>query len=219
MSTKSLLIAALGGLALSLPGCLSLGGDAPPPIRRHSIDLPAISVETPAPVFSPIIVRGLTARGRYEPRVLVEDGPGRVEYLELDRWVEEPGRAVTTVLRETLATSGRFEAVAASTSEMQTDLVLDGSLLAFDVVRRPGQPWRARLALRLEVTKRSTGEMVATGAYEAERELSGASTDGLGAAMGECLRDITERAMDEWQAIEEADRAADRAAAEASRSD
>jgi ABC-type uncharacterized transport system auxiliary subunit len=184
--------------ALALPACLSLGGEGPPKIRRHSIDLPEIIVAAEEPIFGPIIVKEFASRGRYEPRVLVTDGPGQVEYLELDRWVEEPSDAVTTVIRELLASSGKFEAVAASTSEMQTDQVLDGSLIACDVVRDGAGPWRVRFAVRLEATQRSTGEMIVARAYEAERTLPGAGTEGLGAAMGDCVADVVQQALADW---------------------
>lgn len=197
---KTTLAALLVTAALAFPGCLGLGGRHAPEIRRHSIDLPEV-VGAPGvePIFGPVIVRQFTARGRYEPRVLVIEGAGRVDYLEFDRWVEDPSQAVTTVVRESMASSGRFAAVAAATSEMRTDLVVDGAVLACDVIRRPGQPWRARLVVRLEATERGSGEMVASDAYAAERDLPGEGVEGLGAAMGECVVEIMERAMQDWE--------------------
>lgn len=186
--------------ALALPGCLGLGGKHAPDIGRHSIDLPEIVDSDVEPIFGPVIVRQFTARGRYELRVLATDGAGRVEYLDFERWVEEPSQAVTTVMREAMAASGRFAAVAAATSEMRTDLVVDGSVLACDLVREAGRPWRARLVVRIEATERGSGEMVASSSYAAERDLPGESVDGLGAAMGDCVADIIERAMAAWEA-------------------
>lgn len=185
--------------ALAVPGCLALGGKGAPPVRRHSIDLPSLGKETVEPIHGPIVVRQFASRGRYELRVLTVDAPGRVSYLELDRWAEDPSEAVTTFVRERMASSGRFAAVAPATSEMETDLVLDGALLAFDLVRPESGPPRARVALRLEVTERSTGTMVHAAAYEAERALPGEGTDGLGSATGACLEEIVEKAMAAWE--------------------
>ncbi len=196
---KPQIAALLIAVAFATPGCLSLGGGEAPPIRRHSIDLPAVDVVEAETLYEPIVVRQFASRGRYELRVLVQDGPGRVSYLEHDRWVEDPAEALTTVVRETLAASGRFAAVAASTSEMQTDLVLDGALLACDVIRPAGGPWRARMAVRLEVTERSTGRMISAMSLESESDLPGASSEGLGAAIGHCIEDIVARAMALWQ--------------------
>jgi len=195
---RTIQIASLVVVALALPGCLSLGGE-PPEIRRHSIDLPEVAPPPADHVFGPIIVRQFAARGRYEPRVVVRDAPGRLTYLETDRWVEEPSEAVTTVVRESVAASGLFEAVAASTSEMRTDLVLDGALLACDLVPGGATGWSAHLVLRLEVTQRSSGEMVASSVYESRKALPGPSTDGLGAAMGDCVEEIVARAIADWR--------------------
>jgi len=200
VSLATLVVAA----ALTLPGCFSLGGDEAPEIRRHSIDLPDMSAVQQAPDFGPVIVRQFASRARYEPRVVAIDGPGRVVYLDGDRWVEDPAEAVTTVLRESLATSGAFEAVAAATSEMQTDLVLDGSLLACDVLREPAGPWRVRLAVRLEVTDRRTGDMVAAESFDVQHALPGAGTDGLGAAVGRCVDDVVTQALASWRAAQAA---------------
>ena len=76
--------------ALALPACLSLGGEGPPKIRRHSIDLPEIIVAAEEPIFGPIIVKEFASRGRYEPRVLVTDG--RLE-VGVDLAVPEPAEA------------------------------------------------------------------------------------------------------------------------------
>ena len=88
---------------------------------------------------------------------------------------------------------------------MQTDQVLDGSLIACDVVRGGDGPWRVRFAVRLEATQRSTGEMVVARAYEAERTLPGAGTDGLGAAMGDCVADVVQQALADWTQEHETD--------------
>ena len=211
---KSQFAALVIAAALALPGCLGLGGSHAPEIRRHSIDLPNFGDSAAEPIFGPVIVRQFTARGRYELRVLATDGAGRVEYLELDRWVEEPSQAITTFMREAMAASGRFAAVAAATSEMRTELVVEGGVLSCDLVREEGRPWRAKLVVRLEATERGSGAMVASNAYSAERDLLGESVDGLGAAMGACATDIIERAMADWAARKAAKPGAARPTAE-----
>ena len=67
--------------------------------------------------------------------------------------------------------------------------------------RQPGDGERfLEPFLRLEVTDRRTGDMVAAESFDVQHALPGAGTDGLGAAVGRCVDDVVTQALASWRA-------------------
>ncbi len=189
----------VGMLATLLAGCVHVGPEADAPaIRRHALDLlPPPTVQLPDGVHT-LAVRDFDSRRRYEARVVRRTPEGALTFLENERFVEDPRECVTTVVREALAQSGAFRLVVPASGGFETDLLLDGNVLAFDLVEPKSGPWTAHLALRLTLAD-AHGGVLSSAALDAERPLPGPSPEGLGPALGACLREVLDRALAAWR--------------------
>ena len=185
--------------AVLLGGCITLdvaGNGTMPDLRRHTLDVVAGVAARPRSLPA-LAVRPFGARSRYDIRVVRREGAEDFSYLEFERWGEVPADTVTDAVREGLATSGAFAFVSASGDALAVDRFLDGYLLAFDLVKTPKGPWKARFGARLSLSDRD-GKMLHTAVYEATRDLPGDSPTGLGPAMAAAVGDAVNRALADW---------------------
>ncbi len=190
--------AALAAASL-LAGCISLGGGGKhPDMHRHSVDTAAGVAARPTTAPG-LAVRPFGARPRYDVRVVRRDGPEDFSYLEFERWGETPADAATDAVREGLAGGGAFAFVSAAGDALSVDRFLDGYVLAFDLLKTPAGPWKARFAVRLSLSDHA-GKMLSTAVYDAARDLPGAAADGLGPAMSAAVGDAVNRALSDWDA-------------------
>ena len=101
-------------LAFLLAGCVSvgLGGKADDPvIRFHTMD-GAVSVPKAASAAgTSVALREFTLRDRYELRVIIRTSDATVEFLDLERWADEPREAISIAVAQALAESGTFAQV------------------------------------------------------------------------------------------------------------
>jgi ABC-type uncharacterized transport system auxiliary subunit len=189
-------------VALVLPGCINLGlgaGGKKPDMHRHTVDV-ATGVAQRTRTAPGLAVRPFGARLRYDVRVVRREGAEDFAYLEYERWGDAPADAATDAVREGLAASGAFAFVSSAGDAIAVERFLDGYVLAFDLVKTPTGPWKARFAARLSLSDRA-GKMLASGVYDATRDLPGASPEGLGGAMSAAIGDALNRAVKDWDAV------------------
>jgi len=187
--------------ALLLGGCINLGlGNVggTPDLHRHTLDAAAGVTARPGAAPS-LAVRGFGARARFDIRVVRREGADDFSYLEFERWGEVPANAVTDAVREALAASGAFTAVSAAGDALVVERFLDGYLLAFDLVKTPSGPWKARVSVRLVLSDR-LGKLLHTAVYTSEHDLPGGAPDGLGPAMSAAVGDAVNHALADWEA-------------------
>ncbi len=199
MRSTNRLVGAVIALAslLVLPACIQVGagGDPPPPIRRHALD--AGSLESEASRALPAVgVHPFHGRERYDLRVVLRGPDGSIEFLEGDRWVEDPRHALTIAVTEMLGT-GAFQSATDAGAGFETELVLEGHVLACDLVAGP-DAWSALLRVRFDLAD-AEGRIVHSGTYDASRALPGASSEGLGAAMSANAAEVVRTALARWR--------------------
>jgi len=185
--------------ALVLGGCINLGlGNVggTPDMHRHTLDTPAAITAQPgaAPALA---VRAFGARARYDIRVVRRGDGDDFSYLEFERWGESPASAVTDAVRESLAASKAFTSVTSAGDALVVERFLDGYLLAFDLVKTPSGPWKARISMRLVLSDR-LGNLLHTSVYTSEHALPGSAPAGLGPAMSAAVGDAVNRALADW---------------------
>lgn len=191
--------AALTLFFVLLPGCISVdvaGGGSKPDLHRHTIDAAAGVTQRPRTLPS-LAVRPFGARSRYDIRVVRREGADSVAYLEFERWAEPPADAAADAVRESLAASGAFAAVSASVDALRVERSLDGYVLAFELVKTPSGPWRARFAARLSMSDRD-GNLLASAVYEGKADLPGEGPAGLGRAMSAAIGEAVNAALNDW---------------------
>lgn len=188
--------AAAIALAALAPGCISVGlggkdSDDVPPDRFHVLEDSADARAAAPPVATvggPVVaVRTFRAPGRFDRHVLRRDGPGRVAALDVDYWSDEPAHAVTDVVREALARSGRFRAAVDSADAHAADLLLEGTVQDFTVDVGEAGAARAQVRLRLTWSEPRTGTVLRSEVREAAEPVPGPGTDGLGPAMARAV--------------------------------
>jgi ABC-type uncharacterized transport system auxiliary subunit len=194
-------------IALLPAACIhvGIGNDAGDLVtRRHAIESRPLNPETvpeadapPAPTLS---VRPFESGRRYTLRIVARDSTGGIEFLDNERWAEEPRDALTVVAREGLASCGPFQACIPATVNLSAGLTLDGDVLACDLVREATGPSRARIRLRLLLGDYGTGEVLHSGVFEATEALPGAGAEGIGPAMSAATADALRQALDAWTA-------------------
>ena len=198
-----ILTRALLGLAAALPaaGCIQIAPEQSTAVRRHALDVvPVAAPEGAAGALPTLAVREFTARRRYDARVVRRGTAGELTFLEFDRWVEEPAEAVTTVVREELARSGAFHGVTSAGAAFETALVLEGVLLAFDVIVGADGSETARVEMRLDLAGTTHGDLVHSGRFVAERPVAKVPGGGIGPAMSACVADAVRDALAAWAA-------------------
>ena len=187
-------------VALLAAGCIQLGpGEDAPEIRRHALDAAEVPDAGEPGALPSLAVRGFTARGRYDLRVVRREVSGQVRLQEFERWLEAPSDALTTVVRENLARSRAFASVSAAEAGFEAALVLEGSVLAFDVVDAQDGARSARLALRLDLAEARGGRLVHSATWTAERPLPDGDEAHLGPVMSACVADVVARAVPAWR--------------------
>lgn len=186
-------------------GCVHVGiggGEEPPAIRFHTLgdaagEQPAVSA--PRSFEGTVALRGFTARGRYEARV-VEQGEGdTLRFLEFERWGDEPAESVGIAVRRALERSGAFGGVVGPGSTLDVRYELRGEVLGYDLVRTVEGPYKARFGATFELSLRASGELLAVRTEWAERPLPGRSAEGLGGAMATAVAEVTGRVVAGWR--------------------
>jgi ABC-type uncharacterized transport system auxiliary subunit len=186
--------------ALVLGGCINLGlGNVGgyPNLHRHTLDT-ATGVTARPGAAPALAVRGFSSRSRYDIRVVRRGDADDFSYLEFERWGELPASAVTDAVREALAASKAFKSVTSAGDALVVERFLDGYVLAFDLVKTPSGPWKARVSLRLVLSDR-LGNLLHTSVYTTEHNLPGSDPVGLGPAMSAAVGDAVNRALADWE--------------------
>ena len=188
-------------LALALSGCITVGlagGDEDRQIRFHTLDGSVVAASVKESSSKVLKVREFEALQRYEPRVVRRTEDQTLEHLEFERWADEPTDAVTIGVWHALATSGLFDGVLRAGSDHAVDLVLDGFIQRYDLVRTASGPWQARFSIRFDLADARTGKLLNSRTVDVSRELPGPAADGLGRAMGQCVSEAVRVASDRW---------------------
>jgi cholesterol transport system auxiliary component len=182
--------------AAALAGCSILPQQSPVQRRDWPLDVartPALPARRRGKV---LLVRGVRAAPGLEGRGLQwlqPDGSVHLDFYE--EWAVPPAQAVEDELRQWLADTGLFGAVAAPGSRLNADLLLEGELTAFSADLKAGVA-RASLALVLLDQRPSPIRILLQKTENAEVKLSGndppAIVEALKAALVEVLRQ-TER--------------------------
>ena len=134
--------------ALLLAGCLSIP-DVPP--RDHFVlndASGARAVKPAASVDRVLLVGPASASPFYDTQNLVfSRASGQRAYYQFAAWTERPGKRLSELLARRLEAGGGFRSVAATTSGVKGDVVLNTRLEEFyhDVSGKPG-------SVRIEVT-------------------------------------------------------------------
>jgi ABC-type uncharacterized transport system auxiliary subunit len=198
-STARSLRAVASGAVLFLAGCVNLGADAAPSVEQvHA--LAPVAVRAPLNSAEVLAVHAFRSRARFDARLIREDPDGRLTVYEHERWAEEPAEAATDAVREALASSKLFAGVFPSVEGAKATRSLHGFVLGFHVVAPAQGAWRAAFRVRFDLVDVNAGELLASGAYEGTAPLPGASTVGLGAAMGKAVGDALSAAVAAWSA-------------------
>jgi ABC-type uncharacterized transport system auxiliary subunit len=193
----------LATAALALAGCISVdvGGRKDAPVvedRFHVLDSGAPSAAPGAADGPMLAVRPFRAAGRLDKHVLRLAGPGRVAPMDHDWWADEPAEAVTEVVRDTLAGTGRFRAVVDPVASLGAAFWLDGVVQEFAVDAPAAGPARARVRVRFTWTDARSGDVRWTSVHDATEDVPGPGTDGLGPAMSGAVAKAARAALQSW---------------------
>lgn len=128
-------------MTAALAGCVSFGQQE---TQRYYV-LDASSGAKARKVVTPraatLLVAPTTTSGFYEtPEIVYSRGPGERAYYQLSTWTERPIRRITELLVMRLERDGLFKTVAADSSGVQGELVLNTHLAEFyhDASTPPG---------------------------------------------------------------------------------
>jgi ABC-type uncharacterized transport system auxiliary subunit len=200
---RSAILAVSFAALLATAACIrvGIGGEAAPSLERvHSLGEVTFSKSAGPKSSETLVVQPLRGRKRFDERVLREEPDGRVAILESEHWAETPPEAATDAIREALARSGAFAAVATPSSGLASTRALNGYVLAFHVLRPEKGSWRAIFRARLELVDPANGALLSGGVYEGAADLPHDSLDGLGAAMTRAVGDAVTVAISQWRA-------------------
>lgn len=183
------------GAAFLLPACIHVGiggkKDKDAPVERfHVLEAPppAASPAPEAGAALPVVgVRAFRIADRFARHVVRRDGPGVATPLDHELWADEPFVAVTELVKETLARSGRVRAAVDAVDAHEVDVLLQGHLQELSVEMPGTQPARALLRVRLTWSDPRTGRVLRTAVHEAAEPLPGPDAAGLGPAMAQAV--------------------------------
>ncbi len=135
-------------------------------------------------------VRIFSSDAAYDDRRIVyRESEVRLDYYHFHRWAAEPGKMVSTVLREIYRRSGRFKAVVGGFTP-ETDVVLGGRVVALEEVDESKEEWIARVILELTLRDNRTGNLIWNDLVVATEPLKEQSPAGLAHALGTALTRI-----------------------------
>jgi ABC-type uncharacterized transport system auxiliary subunit len=133
---------------------------------------------------------GLGVRGLQSLRA---DGSLDVDFYE--EWSVSPAESVESDLRQWLADSGRFRAVVAPGSQLNADLVLEGTLTAF-LANPPASTARVALGVVLLDERPNPVKILMQRTFAAEQRLGSADPPGIVAALRAGLADVLHQVED-----------------------
>jgi cholesterol transport system auxiliary component len=182
-------------MTAALAGCVSFGQQE---TQRYYV-LDASSGAKTRKVVTPraatLLVAPTTTSGFYEtPEIVYSRAPGERAYYQLSTWTERPSRRLTELLVMRLERDGLFKTVAADSSGVQGELVLNTHLAEFyhDAATPPGS---VKVTITAELMDPARRVLLARHTFN--RSEAAASYDAPGAvqafnrAVGAILDDIS----------------------------
>jgi cholesterol transport system auxiliary component len=182
-------------MTAALAGCVSFGQQE---TQRYYV-LDASSGAKTRKVVTPraatLLVAPTTTSGFYEtPEIVYSRAPGERAYYQLSTWTERPSRRITALLAMRLERDGLFKTVAADSSGVQGELVLNTHLAEFyhDAATPPGS---VKVTITAELMDPARRVLLARHTFN--RSEAAASYDAPGAvqafnrAVGAILDDIS----------------------------
>jgi cholesterol transport system auxiliary component len=166
-------------MTAALAGCVSFGQQE---TQRYYV-LDASSGAKAGKVVTPraatLLVAPTTTSGFYEtPEIVYSRAPGERAYYQLSTWTERPSRRITELLVMRLERDGLFKTVAADSSGVQGELVLNTHLAEFyhDAATPPGS---VKVTITAELTDPARRALLARRSFS--RSAAAPSYDAPGA--------------------------------------
>ncbi|MFW6164465.1 MAG: ABC-type transport auxiliary lipoprotein family protein [Planctomycetota bacterium] len=174
-------------------------------VTYYSIDpaLRAAPSETPPDLA--LAVRAVESASRYHERILTRGDGHTVEYLEFERWVEPPAEMLTRALRRGLSEAHVSGVVADERLLRRPDVVVDGKLTRFDLVRGKAG-WSAACELELVVKHADRNRVLAARRIAVTKAADASTVEAFVAAMNAAVADLVHQATETVdQALADAD--------------
>lgn len=169
---------------LALAGCSPLAG-RPQPVLTYVLAAPPATAAPAGPGRDSLILPPVDAPDVHQALNLIYSrSPGTLAQYQYARWSDLPPRAFSALLRQRLAESGQFQAVAYLGSGVRGDWQLNTRLAEFhhDAASPPGT---ARVSLEAELVDRRDGHLVARQQFRAEAPVASFDAAGAARALGE----------------------------------
>ncbi|MEW5787124.1 MAG: ABC-type transport auxiliary lipoprotein family protein [Pseudomonadota bacterium] len=180
MKRSALLVLVL----LALAGCSPLAG-RPQPVVTHVLTLPPAPATPAGAGRGSLILAPVDAPDVHQALNLIYSrSPGTLAQYQYARWSDLPPRAFAALLRQRLAESGQFQAVAGLGAGVRGDWQLNVRLAEFhhDAATPPGN---GRVVLDAELVDRRDGRLVDRRVFRAEAPAPSFDAAGAARALGE----------------------------------
>jgi ABC-type uncharacterized transport system auxiliary subunit len=191
---------ALCGVLLLMLGssCLS----SVPPQTRHYYHLPGARPAKERADGPRVAVRDLAPTAGYESAKLVyRVSPHEIRYYEYRQWVAEPGRLLADMTARHLRSSGYFADVEAYDKLKDPQLVVEGTVEAFEEVDGK-TAWEAHLAVNWVVRRVGSDRVLLRHGFDVrracDRDNSDAIVDALGSILAEQAQELARRIVQSY---------------------
>jgi cholesterol transport system auxiliary component len=201
---------ALVGLMSLGAGCSTLSalGSASAALDAYSLSAPGAASTARVASRTRLLVELPTAPGAIDTdRILVRTDPLQVQYLPSARWIDPVPVLVQAAVLESLANSGAFQFVGASSASVIPDFVLVIDIRAFQAEVGPVEGAPVRVTIRMDATlvRDRDREVVATRRIESSGSTAVETTAGIVAAFDAAMRNALIQLVD-WTAFRPHDR-------------
>jgi cholesterol transport system auxiliary component len=195
---------ALVGLMSLGAGCSTLSAlsSASAALDAYSLSAPGAASTATASARTRLLVELPTAPGAIATdRILVRTDPLQVQYLPTARWIDPVPVLVQAAVLESLANSGAFRFVGASSASVVPDFVLLIDVRAFQAEVGPVEGAPVRVVIRMDTTlvRDLDREIVATRRIQSSASTADETTAGIVAAFDAATRSALIQLV-EWTA-------------------
>lgn len=162
------------------------------PIRHYQPRIMTDDVERVSEPQANVVlaVRMFSEDAAYDDhRIVYRESEVRFDYYHYHRWAAEPGKMVSSVLREVYRRSGRFRNVTGGDA-LRASVTLGGRVVALEEVDVSKNEWQARLELELTLRDDQRGTIIWSQLISDSEPLKERSPDGLAHALSVMLTRI-----------------------------
>lgn len=179
----------LGAAALSLSGCVSLGGGKAPPILLNltaATTIAANDVRSAGAGEAITIAVPVAPQAIATNRVAVSDGPVAIAYVKDAVWVEPPARLFQRLLSETVAAKTGRVVLDPRQYALDPGLQLTGQLKSFGIDAKTQQA----VVIYDAAISRDKGKRLETRRFEARADVATITPSGSGTGLNKAANAV-----------------------------